>query len=222
MAYDRQFLYLEWLFTALGSDEIAATGVHCTGTAPFDAVAALTQLTLTDLEDLANTYATLMTSGSLGWCNFSQLNGIKVSARGTDGLYLAPAVLQDATAAGLVGTSGIGSIQDTIVLSLRTAPGVGRARYGRMYLPHTFIGRVTGTPFMTQATCATLATAGATFIGEINTILASHAVDSNVAIMSSVGSGVTKAVTNVGVGNVLDTQRRRRNKLSETYSFDTV
>jgi len=220
--FDRQHLYLEWLFTVLGSTEIAATGLHATGTAPFDAEQALQDLTDADLEDLANLYATLMGTASLGWCNFSVLAGIKVSARGTDGKYLVPARVAAATVGPLVGGSWIGSIQDTIVLSLRTVPTVGRARFGRMYLPHTFIGRVTGTPFMTQSICNSLAIAGAAFISNVNTILESHSVDANASIMSQVGTGVTRAVTNVAVGNVLDTQRRRRNQLQETYSFADV
>jgi len=37
------------------------------------------------------------------------------------------------------------------------------------------------------------------------------------AIMSKVGSGTTKAVTAIKVGNVVDTQRRRRSSLVESY-----
>lgn len=222
MAFDRQFLKLEWIFEVANADEIAITGCHASGLVDFDAVQALDDLTTGDLEDLADLLVPVMNTASVGWCNFSTLAGIKVSARGTDGLYLTDAKTANATTGTLTGASAVGSIQDTIVLSLRTPVGLGRARFGRMYLPHTFIGRVSSSPFMTQSTCAALAATAATCIGAINTVLESHTEDANVVNMSSVGAGRTLGVTQVAVGNVLDTQRRRRRQLQETYSFDTV
>ena len=41
-------------------------------------------------------------------------------------------------------------------------------------------------------------------------------------IMSKKGLGTTKRALNIGVGTVLDTQRRRRNKLQEAMTLDSL
>jgi len=40
--------------------------------------------------------------------------------------------------------------------------------------------------------------------------------------MSQVGSGGIKEIVSVGVGRVVDTQRRRRNALTENYDFTAI
>jgi len=40
--------------------------------------------------------------------------------------------------------------------------------------------------------------------------------------MSQAAGTPSKGVTQVAVGNVTDTQRRRRNRLQETYAFESL
>ena len=56
-----------------------------------------------------------------------------------------------------------------------------------------------------------------TFLDETNVWADGFVGDARVVIMSSVGAGTTKVATTVRVGNVRDTQRRRRNGIPEAY-----
>lgn len=52
----------------------------------------------------------------------------------------------------------------------------------------------------------------------MNEVAGDAEVATRAVVMSSKGSGTTRAVTACRVGDVLDTQRRRRNGLQEQYS----
>ena len=60
-------------------------------------------------------------------------------------------------------------------------------------------------------------TAAGVFLSAVNDITNTGSDPGLISIMSSKGAGTTKGVTTVAVGNVVDTQRRRRNRLTENY-----
>jgi hypothetical protein len=91
-----------------------------------------------------------------------------------------------------------------------------------MYLPHCSVTRVTATPFMNGTNIGGVRTAAVAFLDGVNNIMNTGADPSLISIMSSKGTGTTKGVTTVAVGNVLDTQRRRRNRLTENYTSGSV
>lgn len=134
-----------------------------------------------------------------------------------------------------VGEAGLGSAvagtvgatktpQDALVISLRsTLPGAkGR---GRMYWPA--MGAVLGTEFvLTSPTAATVASEAKTLLSGFKTQLdAAYAATADVRTVRlavrSQTDHVCRDVTNVQVGNYLDTQRRRRDLFRETYSTVT-
>lgn len=224
MTFTSQAITLDWGWTIGGTPEIANTGIHISQTgAPWSgAVVALGEMDGgTTMSDLYDAMSTFMSTASCGWADYSDLRSVKAAAVGTDGLYLTEPVIFDSPSPDSGTTSNV-LPQSSIVFSLRSGLTIGRANYGRMYLPHTRPTLTAGGPFVAGATCDAIAAAGVTFITALSTIINAATTDALVpCLMSSVGSGTTKAIANVQVGNVIDTQRRRRNKLVETYSVDS-
>lgn len=110
--------------------------------------------------------------------------------------------------------------QISVVASMRTSQ-IGRSSRGRMYLPALDAGELQSDGTFGTANATTMA-------GEVATFLESAALDggsSGAWACPAVipGNWTTYALINsVRVGNIYDTQRRRRRGLTETYASDTV
>lgn len=221
MPYSGQFIKISYLFTVAGTDEIADTAVNYT-TAPgwTGAAAALAEIQTAALgADLVGSFNTLMGNSNLFWGNYSHLVGVKVAAKSTAGLDLAAPYVYEAVT-DHVGGSTTTIPQSTVVLSLRSGQSFGKGNYGRMYLPHTRLGLVSGTPKSNEATTDLVVEAAVTWLNETtDDINGATTAILFPAIMSQAGSGQGKGVTSLAVGDVVDTQRRRRNRLTEVYSF---
>lgn len=107
-----------------------------------------------------------------------------------------------------VGTSAAETLpfQCAPVVSLRTAT-LSRAGRGRFYAPSLAVDQVAGGRLLIAAR-DTLADAGLELVQGVT------AAGGNVVIYHR-GSGTTTPVTSLDVGDVIDTQRRRRNQLVE-------
>lgn len=121
-------------------------------------------------------------------------------------------------------TGGTKSLQDAVVISLRTATPGARGR-GRMYWPA--LGASLGVGFKvaspTPAAIATDAKALLKLIGDqLNAELAANSIVATVelAVRSQVAHH-NNPVIRLQVGDVLDTQRRRRDALVEAYAVTT-
>jgi len=220
MAYSGQFLRVSWLFDVLGTEEIADTSLNYT-TAPgwTGAVAALGELAAGDVgPSVSGDLLTLLATSGGRWADYSRHTGVKIAAVGTDGHYLTdPYVWEDATPS--TGIAIGNPIQCTTVLTLNSGFALGKGNYGRMYLPHFYMSGLTASPYTDSSQAEDLADAGAAFLNavtdDINDLTTAVLFP---AIMGQTGSGTGKGVTEVRVGNVTDTQRRRRNRLTETYA----
>ena len=92
-----------------------------------------------------------------------------------------------------------------------------------MFLPHTSFALLTNSPLADPTDVSAFATACDTFIeGCITTMNVSVAEALNAMIISHITGRESRAVAQIAVGNVTDTQRRRRNALPETYQFRTI
>ena len=222
MAYDRQALRFTWLYDIQGTEEIANTSYHTSGAAGWTgAEEALDDLSDAQMSDLYDAWILQYDVTNYVWANYSRLGALKVAAIDENGLYLTePRIFEPVTAATGDGANVLP--QSTIVASLRSNSTIGPANYGRMYLPHSRIGLDTTTPFAEGSPCATLASFLATYIETSNAVTNGLSSPSLAQILSSKGAGAAKGVQRVGIGNVTDTQRRRRNRLQETYFFEPV
>lgn len=218
MTYIGQFLKITFIFTVDGQDEVADTSINmAAGGAWTGALAGLTALDDSDIQSFADSYVPMMTVTGGRWADYSNLNSIKVAAIGTDGLYLGDPK-ETAPGSTMAGTVIGNPIQCTQVVSTRAATNVGKGKWGRMYLPHFYMSVLTDNPHTDSTQAAALAEAAATFLDEVS-VTCSAAVGSAVHpyIMGQTGVGTKNQITRVRVGNVIDTQRRRREQLVETY-----
>ena len=109
--------------------------------------------------------------------------------------------------------------QCAVVLSLLTGRP-GRSYRGRMYWPAAGYALATSNAQLDSTTTAGIASDASNLITDVGA-----AAGTDFAMLPSVYSarlGTTTYVTSVRVGSVIDTQRRRRNSLQETYSIESV
>lgn len=103
-----------------------------------------------------------------------------------------------------------GAPQLSLAVTTVTAATRGRASKGRFYPPTAFVdARTLETGQLINGMASSCATSAAQLITDIN-----GAVGGSVVIYSQVG-GTTRQVTGVRVGQVQDTQRRRRRSIPE-------
>ena len=225
MASDRQYIKVTWIFHIEGTDEIANTSLNFSdpGALTLDAAVTLADLDWpTDGAAVATRMTTLLGSVNIRWADYSELVAVRAAAIGTDGLELAPAKVHTLVTP-VDGAASDVNAQATIVMSLRSALfGVG-ANYGRMYLPHTSFALLTNSPLADPTDVSAFATACDTFVEGCNTDMnVSIAATLDAMIISHITGRASRRVNQIAVGNVTDTQRRRRNALPETYVFRTV
>lgn len=118
--------------------------------------------------------------------------------------------------------SGSGTVhmppQSSIVMSLDTGRP-GRSYRGRAYWPALGLPLDTGSARIDISDATSLATSFVGFLGDIAAAApAGHNLD---PVVASAKLGVQTPVTRVQVGTVVDTQRRRRDKLVEQYASVT-
>jgi len=224
MPYNQQFIKFTFIFSVTGEDEIADTSINYTRAsgAWAGAAATLAELDEGNLEEMGGFLVSAYGVSGGRWADYSSLAAVKAAAIGTDGHYVAEPLLwidDDPTSGTVIGNP----IQVTTVASLRSGATLGTGNYGRMYLPHFYMSQLTANPHADSTQIAGLALAVADFISacteEINTVVTAPLYP---AIMSQAGSGSAKEITEVRVGNVNDTQRRRRAQLIETYATHAV
>lgn len=102
------------------------------------------------------------------------------------------------------------------VVSLRTTSPGARGR-GRMYLPAMHVGMVTATGRLGLTDQTSVATAMRDFFDTFN----ASPLSLGAAVVSQAGSSVT-AISAIRVGNVFDSQRRRRDDLTEVYVSEAL
>lgn len=103
--------------------------------------------------------------------------------------------------------------QVAMAVSLVTGVSRGPAHRGRFYMPlPTVLTQTDGR--VTEGDADAVRAAGQTFVAAMN---AAHAGWSMAVFSRKAGRAAHRFVTGVEVGMVLDTQRRRRNKLAENY-----
>lgn len=225
MTYGGQFLKISWLFQIIETDEIADTSMnYSVGPGWTGAAAALDEVDngIGVLKDLYDLMPGLLDGNRFKWADYSELTGVKMAAIGTNGKYLKDPQLY-AAPANTRGQQAAVLPQASVVISLRTESTLGKGNYGRMYLPHTSLPNEPFTPYASTLSTQQTADAASTFILDCFGVLnATITADVRPVIMSQAAGTPIRGITNVKVGNVTDTQRRRRNQLQETYASSQV
>lgn len=161
-------------------------------------------------------------SGPMLISSGARLEWVKVAPLNTAGEYTGDPVVYEYAApipGGGAGNSAAGP-QASVVVTLFSGSSFGRANFGRFYTPWNTATVQASDGLIVASLVTEMANAAAGFIADVNALVATWAGanDQAVVIMSSEGAGTTKTPAEVRVGNVKDTQRRRRNRIPETYT----
>lgn len=162
------------------------------------------------------------TSISFNW----KTNGVKLALLNTDGSTDTANVVQKTYTTAIAGQNAGSGFppQVSLVASLLAGLGTQPGDKGRMFIPGVASG-LDSTGHATTGYNTTIANNLKTFFDALNSsfempgqlINASHP---NIVVGGP--SPVNKTVTTIKVGNVYDTQRKRRNALAENYAAATL
>lgn len=149
------------------------------------------------------------------------LDFVKVAALDVDGHYALESDADVHSVAPGSGAAGGGSTvpaQLTEVVTFLTAAHRGHASKGRVFIPGANLSDLSSDGLTTIAGTEDLRDAFLGWLNNGNGILSS-AFSSNMrwGVLSNVGAGRAHQITDITVGRVIDTQRRRRRSLDESY-----
>lgn len=207
--FDARHYYLQWGGTLPGGDEWSC-GLRLASTSPSTAINDPTALAAT-----AAAVEKFHKAAGTGCHSRAVLTFTKLNLIGEDGKYVDPVTYEYVHANVPGGGTSTTPPPQQICLAVSLLTGVSRgpAHRGRFYLPiPVFIAQTDGRiSTADQATCKTSAT---TFLTDLNAVSG----NTDVAVFSRKRlAPAHRLVTSMAVGRVLDTQRRRRNKLLEAY-----
>jgi hypothetical protein len=182
-------------------------------------------------DDIAAAWKTFFIAPGSWISNQWTTNLVKVSSVGTDGKSNA----EDTMFASVTGATGARTEapfppQIALAATLYSAKARGVASKGRMYLPG-IIAPLEGNGHLTTSMVVTIMNGLKTFLNAANNstatnnvvMLASHGSINPDGSLKLGGSGpLSKAVVGIRLGNVYDTQRRRRNGLAEAYQITSI
>lgn len=143
------------------------------------------------------------------------VNTVRVEARTFGG---ALETLAEAAVTGSTFGQGAAKLpyQSSTVFSLRTTLPGGRGR-GRLYWPATAVTLAETTLRISTPTTSAIANAAKTYLSGIRTAIRTEEPLSNLVVWSRI-NGATTNVSSLLVGDIVDTQRRRRDALSEAFT----
>lgn len=188
-----------------------------------DPMLADAQASIEDVYDVLAAYWTRAETYSSAFCElrWAELNPISAAT----GKYLFPNTPVRFEGA-MARSSYVNAIpQIAYCVTLRGLNNRGPASRGRWYVPPGFVAAqpLTATGVVQQSLCEGMANSAGTLLDDLQSI--SVGAGPNTWSPHLYGDGKTgpadSPVATIAVGNVLDTQRRRRNSLEETY-FDAT
>lgn len=172
-------------------------------------------------DNVRDKWLTFWTNGSNGVSQFYTFEEVKCARLGKDGKYDGSAVVTSHPAVATAGGSGGNALppQVSLVATLIAGSGKGLAGKGRMYLPGiNFPISNTGHlgTLETQTICTSLATFFQAMYDDANTT--DVPINASRGHIKFFGAGARNVPINgVRVGDVYDTQRRRRDAIQESY-----
>lgn len=221
MAFTKKVARITIHGTSFNGNEEWTTGFYM-GTTGVDA----TQPTQAFMDIVKSSWQTFFTNATSYFGTAWKTDYVKGVLLGTDGKTIADSAMYSyyTTAIAGVQAGAMFPPQCALVATLTSGAPRGLASKGRMYLPG-INATLDNTGHISSTNTGTIATNLKTFLNALNGTVEQPGV----VILASqgrkaplVGPPVNAVVTGIRVGNVYDTQRRRRNQLLETYSGVTL
>lgn len=221
MSYDRQHVLMTW-GGPLATTEQWSCGVRFAAlpngdpAPPTDVTGAEFTALRNQVDEVWARLTTWFQSGNAGAAigSLAQLSWCKLALITEGGDYADEPASYETTPVNPPTTTQLPP-QCAYVVSLRSGLSLGRANYGRFYVPVPTWAPGQNGGLATEAQAASARTAAKTMLKGVEADLQVVVSTMRLVIMSNLGFGHTKLVSQLGVGRVVDTQRRRRNKLNE-------
>lgn len=217
MAYLQPFTSVTMNGTTAGGNEIWSAGFHLDSED-----APVTGAEWVDLIDevgfaIAELLGTMYESANLQTPADTFMTSVKFANIGIDGKYLQEAVEFPLSAQGSL-NSGYAP-QVALVTTLQSSKFKDPGKYNRFYLPIA-MGGVGGTWRLAGGNQTAYLDTVADTMDAINAELTAATTNNTVrvSVVSSSGTGFSSPAIALRLGQILDTQRRRRNKLPEAYA----
>lgn len=173
-------------------------------------------------EDIIDIFSNYIRNSSMDIPTAATLDYIKLAVIGTNGEYIVDAHTWEPQ--GVTGGATRFYVpQVSLVMTLQSDKRTDPGKYGRFYLP-TAVPTISNgyRPTKTKEKAALTANLLASLNRRVSGGLADVRVRPAAVTSASKFSGNYRPFTSVKVGNVFDTQRRRRNKIGETYEIASV
>ena len=169
--------------------------------------------------DIADVVAPVFTDSGSFTSDVAFFDIVKVAAVGPDGHYVLgsdPDVLDAGPGGGGNGSLAHVAPQLCTVVTLRTVASRGHASRGRFFWPGAAYETLDDSGHISVSAADSMRDKFQTMLIGINGVLAAaYSADMKISVMSRLGSGVAHAVNALEVGDVIDTQRRRRRQIPE-------
>lgn len=206
--------------TMYGGNEVWTTGFWA-GSQTADAPAP----TAEGAEAIADEWQVFFTATATAISYLWKTDTVKITPYNAAGTIDVAGIKSYSYPTAIVGQSGGAGNppQVALVATLIAGNGIGNGGKGRMFIPGLTAG-VDTTGHIPTGTANTIAAGLATFFASVNASIDAPGLAINAAKTAPITGNlaVNRALTIVKVGNVYDTQRRRRNALAEVYSSDTI
>lgn len=206
-----------------GTDEIWTIGYHYAGASNLETNNAFYAITEDDVEDIHTTFGTEWNNPDNRVPSKWELEWTKVALIAPDGKYVPDSEPVEFIGLPLGGgfTGSYAPQLSTVVTIISSKPR-DPGRYNRFYLPTAAIS--TADWEMTETARSNIANNFADYFISLNDFMSGLGSQFNVTLVvaSAKGAGQANDAINLRVGGVIDTQRRRRNKLTENYSVSSL
>lgn len=227
--YNEPFMKLTFGGTQAAGQDIWTCGINLSiqndelvPILPTNAVSAFESY-IEDIDaDIIDIFSNYIGNSAMDIPTAASLDYIKLAVIGTDGQYIVDAhTWEPADVSG--GKSAAYIPQVSLVMTLQSDKRTDPGKYGRFYLP-TVVPSISGgyRPVRTQEKADLTANLLASLSRRVRGGLADVRVRPAAVTSASNFSGPYRPFTTVKVGNVFDTQRRRRNKIGEIYEIAEV
>lgn len=216
MAYPESFMSVTMNGTIASGNEIWSAGFHVINLSTEPDYNTWRTQVEGFAEEVADRLASMYSNAATLAPYDAPMTSVKFAYLGTDGKYKGEAIEVPVTARGANNTGYLP--QGTLVTTLDSGKFKDPGKYNRFYLP-ILPGDLAGQWRLTSGQQTAYANNVKSALVDINDII-ENAPGSPawiVGVVSASGTGYASGVVAVRVGAIVDTQRRRRNKLPEAY-----
>ena len=213
MAYEKPFIKVTFGGTLADGNDIWSCGFHVANYATGTPSSMLSYFD-TNKAALATSISDFYVDGRSRTPRGAEMEWVKFALVDTDGKYLDDPILVEEFSQGGLGLPYVPQV--SCVVSMVSNKFRDPGKYSRFYLPTIAPSGITGYKMTSSETTGVLNSAK-DFLTDFNSILDNPdpGLTLLISAVSKSGSGVQSPITKVRVGEVLDTQRRRRNAIPE-------